>query len=1057
MLRVLTHRFWSAALLGCMVLIGWTGAVNAQPPNQGPRMWLDTLRQDWSGIKIREGHHIEWQRASYRRSDGYVLVVWSDCRTGDRDVYGQLVAPDGHELWTPGGQVIVNYPYRQEDPEVVAVNGGWIVAWIEFRWDSTGDVYAQKLSDAGTRLWDPNGVVVDTFTCPPPCASMINTVTLRAAHDGSGGAIIAWEDNRRDPTLDIFAQHILYNGTRDWSGPLHVTYIDGAQTGITADGDGSGNMLVAWQDGRDPSDQNIYAAKITPGGQLPWGPGENGICVCCAPQRQSGPKLCPDGQGGCYVAWVDQRNTTDDIYMARVNSAGEILWTPDGDSICTAANIQGDVRVATSINGGTADGCVTIWEDARVNGERKEVYAQKVSPQGTPLWMADGIRICGNADTDTLGPTGQTRDGVRLVSDLAGGLVCAWEDTRNSDNDLQYCDLYGLRVLADGTLSWGGQCGRLIAGGPRAQNQPLLRMADASHVFMFYDDARRGSQAVRYQRYDIANGNPTMGDDSTLVFGLDGDASGPLAVAMSGARCGLVWQDNRAVAGGSLYYQIVDSSGHVERTVNGDTLVPENDGYPQVSQEKQQVCSDGAGGFFVSFEDLRTGAKRIRVTHVNSTGNLQSSRAAAEVWADAQTTDQVSAFCAPDYTGGCYVAWSNYNLAYAIDVYVMRMNADCTPAWPQPVRLTNSPDDDMMYGAAGNPDHSCIMVWKSGVFQAYNISAAKVDMNGNVVYNFYVCDAPDEQDTPTLVADGQGGACFAWSDKRNSQPRPGFDKDIYAQHLDTQGTELWQHNGIPVVVDTLLQDKPKLALSGDGMIYCVWESIGPGSNLDLMAQKLTSRGGRLWPVLGKPLCVANGDQYDAVLFAEYGNGLWAAWTDNRVPMPDIYGMHWWSGGDPSDAWWRPDSGGVISDYYQWQVKPTIAHDGLGGIYSAWEDQRASGKEPLKNIWMQRVNDRATSVREVPTAVLPTRPELYQNFPNPFNPSTRISFAIPVTQRVTVEVFNTLGQRVATLVDRVMIAGKYEILFESPRLASGMYYYRLKTPHFVDVKKMLMLK
>lgn len=60
-------------------------------------------------------------------------------------------------------------------------------------------------------------------------------------------------------------------------------------------------------------------------------------------------------------------------------------------------------------------------------------------------------------------------------------------------------------------------------------------------------------------------------------------------------------------------------------------------------------------------------------------------------------------------------------------------------------------------------------------------------------------------------------------------------------------------------------------------------------------------------------------------------------------------------------------------------------------------------------------------------------------------------------QVQVEVFNPLGQKVGTLIDRVMVAGRYEITFKADRLASGMYFYRLKTPTFVDVKKMTLLR
>ena len=91
-----------------------------------PRQW------GVNAMPIRQGHHVEWQRASYRNSDGYVLVAWSDTRTGDRDIYAQLISPDGVQLWDSAGRPLAQVTqYRQEDPDVIAVTGGWIIFYFD--------------------------------------------------------------------------------------------------------------------------------------------------------------------------------------------------------------------------------------------------------------------------------------------------------------------------------------------------------------------------------------------------------------------------------------------------------------------------------------------------------------------------------------------------------------------------------------------------------------------------------------------------------------------------------------------------------------------------------------------------------------------------------------------------------------------------------------------------------------------------------------------------------------------------------------------------------------
>ncbi len=91
------------------------------------------------------------------------------------------------------------------------------------------------------------------------------------------------------------------------------------------------------------------------------------------------------------------------------------------------------------------------------------------------------------------------------------------------------------------------------------------------------------------------------------------------------------------------------------------------------------------------------------------------------------------------------------------------------------------------------------------------------------------------------------------------------------------------------------------------------------------------------------------------------------------------------------------------------------------------------------------------------ALVPGSFNLYQNFPNPFNPSTDIQFALPVDARVKLEIYNTLGQRVMKPVDTEYKSGVYSITINAGDLASGVYFYRLTAGDFIDEKKMVLIK
>ena len=83
--------------------------------------------------------------------------------------------------------------------------------------------------------------------------------------------------------------------------------------------------------------------------------------------------------------------------------------------------------------------------------------------------------------------------------------------------------------------------------------------------------------------------------------------------------------------------------------------------------------------------------------------------------------------------------------------------------------------------------------------------------------------------------------------------------------------------------------------------------------------------------------------------------------------------------------------------------------------------------------------------------------LYQNYPNPFNPTTTFSYSIPKTSLVQLKVFNLLGQEVATLVNEEKPIGNYEVNYDASDLSSGVYFYRLKTGNYINIKKMILLK
>jgi len=94
---------------------------------------------------------------------------------------------------------------------------------------------------------------------------------------------------------------------------------------------------------------------------------------------------------------------------------------------------------------------------------------------------------------------------------------------------------------------------------------------------------------------------------------------------------------------------------------------------------------------------------------------------------------------------------------------------------------------------------------------------------------------------------------------------------------------------------------------------------------------------------------------------------------------------------------------------------------------------------------------------VEVEVVPNQYELSQNYPNPFNPSTTIRFSLPQASQIKINIYNMIGEQVATIADGMYEAGYHKVTFNASDLPSGAYVYRIESSDFVQVKKMILMK
>jgi hypothetical protein len=152
---------------------------------------------------------------------------------------------------------------------------------------------------------------------------------------------------------------------------------------------------------------------------------------------------------------------------------------------------------------------------------------------------------------------------------------------------------------------------------------------------------------------------------------------------------------------------------------------------------------------------------------------------------------------------------------------------------------------------------------------------------------------------------------------------------------------------------------------------------------------------------------------------------------------------------------RPDFSIVVVDQAEIDSTSFRVTDLQNATTYYWRVGAANdlGTSEWSDVW-----DFTTLATDVETnGQIPAEFSLSQNYPNPFNPSTVISYALPVRSHVKLELFNTLGQRVAVFVDTEKEAGYHSITLESKGFASGLYFYRLEAAAFVMIKKLLLVR
>jgi hypothetical protein len=373
------------------------------------------------GIPISEASLSQQLPSITSDGQGGAIITWYDNRSGNQttDIYAQRIDSNGAVQWTTDGIAICTASYSQYNPQIISDgSGGAIIAWEDNRFGSYYTMYAQRVDANGNSLWASDGV--------PVCNVGRSQSYLNLISDGSSGAIFSWKD---EIVNRIYTQRINASGDTLWkANGVLVANRNGLPVAV---GDGSGGAIYTWTSSVS-SNVNIYAQHINAFGDTTWA--ANGILICTEANQRLGNSIVTDGAGGAIITWQDFRNSNYDIYAQRISGGGTVMWTLNGVEISLAAAYQQGPKSIRDDLGGA----IITWYDYR-NGNTSDIYAQRIDGNGIVQWLTDGVPIstANYAQTEPI-----------ILTDENNGAIIAWPDHRNS---FDY-DIYAQKLNADGTL-----------------------------------------------------------------------------------------------------------------------------------------------------------------------------------------------------------------------------------------------------------------------------------------------------------------------------------------------------------------------------------------------------------------------------------------------------------------------------------------------------------------------------------------------------------------------------------------------------------------------------
>jgi hypothetical protein len=496
------------------------------------------------------------------------VIGWGDLRdqaTTDVDIYAQIVTSGGTLALGDGGLAVCTAGARQAGPVVTGLpDGGVFVHWTDWRNSATTgmDLYTQRLDASGQPLWAGGGVAVadgggdDVLGLAEPMSD--GSVVLVYSGDVLGGA------------RDLLGQRIDAQGNRIWNvfSGLTLCDADGDQFVMDIAADGTGGVIVAWQDGRQDATAGaeVYAQRIdTAGGGL-WGANGRPVAPRDGQQGTRDVRVVPDGTGGATVLLDTPTGmTAREMLVMAFDAFGQDRWSEaarvtvgagSADAAAMVADGAGGFLLGLGLGGGSQWGVFT----ARLDGSG---YLGEPAPTITavadyPQDQGGVVRVDWQPSPLDTWALGQQIERYTVWMRLAGGAPLAAGVT-GADGDA-LAPASRAPVAAQEGVDGGLVMSQLTAGWAYVSSTEALALpAYTAHAPTYADSTDQGVILTEYQVIAIADNGAAIASGVVSGYSVDNLAPGaPLALlaVADGADVDLDWSPSAESAPDLMGYRI---------------------------------------------------------------------------------------------------------------------------------------------------------------------------------------------------------------------------------------------------------------------------------------------------------------------------------------------------------------------------------------------------------------------------------------------------------------------------------------------------------------------